>query len=297
MKICFSAATGYQGARSNFFGSLACIVFVFGLTTTVSFAGSENAVNRSPASVVRPVHHNGFNAPRGGVVAYNPYLNGYRGEAMEHAGYRGPLVGPNRETVRSRNGFVPSPASQIGMTRQQEMGPQTRDLNPAPAARPFGDPGQRPQRDAAEINGQKSKFGAQHLSPNPADSKARADINEKFQRYQSRFASGPRMSDDRRERLNRAQVFFGSLIDLGYAPLTVDTWCDDLLDDRVDDGMPMDLVDSYWGQPVATQEFVEYYVPYELCTYRIGDSDYRQVTYRNRVVTQPSPNEADVQPE
>jgi len=86
-----------------------------------------------------------------------------------------------------------------------------------------------------------------------------------------------------------------NLIDLGYAPLIVDSWCDDLLDDQIEDGMPMDLVDAYWGQPVDTQEFVEYYVPYEVCTYRIDDSDYRQATYKNGVVSRPTPNGADVQ--
>jgi hypothetical protein len=172
--------------------------------------------------------------------------------------------------------------------------PGTRDLNPPSAARPFVAPGQGPQHDSAEINAQKSEIGAQHLSPNPADSKARASINEIFQRHENKFASDPRMSDDRRERLNGTRAFFVNLIDLGYAPLTVDSWCDDLLDDRIDDGMPMDLVDTYWGQPVATQEFVEYYVPYELCTYRTGDSDYHEVTYKNRVVSRPTSNVADV---
>jgi hypothetical protein len=299
MNICFSTAPGYSRARSNFLGSLACILLVFGSTTAVSFAGFENGVHRSEGRVTGPVQPNGFNVHHDSVVANNPYLNGYPGEAMEHPGYRGPLVSPNRETIRSRNGFVSSRTNQIGAIRLQEEGPRTRDLNPASAARPFGDPGQRPQRNSAQIDAQKSEFGAQHLSPNPADSRGHASIDEKFQRYENKFASDPRMSDERRERLNRARVFFGSLIDLGYAPLTVDSWCDDLLDDRVDDGMPMDLVDSYWGQPVSTQEFVEYYAPYELCTYRIGDSDYRQVTYKNGVVSEPAPdeqapNEADV---
>jgi hypothetical protein len=84
-----------------------------------------------------------------------------------------------------------------------------------------------------------------------------------------------------------------NLIDLGYAPSLVDSWCDDLLDDEVVDGMPMDLVDLYWGPPVATQEFVEYYTPYELCTYRTAQDDYRQVTYNNRIVSEPSSNAAN----
>jgi hypothetical protein len=59
-------------------------------------------------------------------------------------------------------------------------------------------------------------------------------------------------SDDRRERLNRARVFLLNLIDLGYD----DSWCDDLLDDQIDNGMPIYLVDAYRGQPVDTQESV-----------------------------------------
>jgi hypothetical protein len=91
-----------------------------------------------------------------------------------------------------------------------------------------------------------------------------------------------------------ARVFLLNLIDLGYAPLMVDNWCDALLNDQIDDGMPMDLVDAYWGQPVETQEFVEYYVPYEVCTYRTADGDYRQVTYKNGVVSRSTSNVADV---
>jgi hypothetical protein len=58
--------------------------------------------------------------------------------------------------------------------------------------------------------------------------------------------------------------------------------------------MPMDLVDAYWGQPVDTQEFVEYYVPYEICTYLTADGDYRKVTYKDRVVSRATSNVADV---
>ena len=84
------------------------------------------------------------------------------------------------------------------------------------------------------------------------------------------------------------------LIDLGYASLIVDICCDNLLDDQIDGGMPMDLVHAYLGQPVDTQEFIEYYVPYEVCTYRTADGDYRQVTYKNGVVSRPTSNVADV---
>src|SRR5260370_17684054 len=187
---------------------------------------------------------------------------------MGYSEDRGSLVAPNRETVGSRNGFVPSPASQIGTISRQEVIPQTRDLNPPAAARPFGAPAQGPQRGSAEINARRSEIGPQHLSANPAASDARARINDKFQRYENKFASNPRISDDRRESLNRARVFLLNLIDLGYAPLIVDSWCDDLLNDQIDDGMPMDPVYAYWGQPVDTQESVQYSIPYKVCTSR-----------------------------
>src|ERR1700730_5267176 len=295
MKTCFSTVTGYPGARSNFLGRLACIAFVFGSTISFSFAGfQDGGVHGSRGSFVGPVQRIGFTAPHDSVAVYNPYLSRYRGGTMRYPEYRGALVVPNRETVGSRNGFVPSPASQIGTIRRQEAAPHTRDLNPPASARPFGAAPQAPQRDSAEINAQRSEIGSQHLSADPAASEGRARDNETFQRNDNKFASDPLISDDRRDRLNRTRVFLLNLIDLGYASLIVDSWCDDLLDDQIDDGMPMDLVDAYWGQPVDTQEFVEYYVPYEVRTYRTADGDYRQVTYKNRVVSRPTSNVADV---
>jgi hypothetical protein len=290
MKTCFSTVTGYPGGRSNFLGRLACIAFVSGSTISLSFAGyHDGGVRGSLRSFAGPVQRNGFTASHGNVDAGNPYLGSYRGGSMGYPEHRGPLVAPGREPVGSRNGFVRSPASQSGTTRRQEVVPQTRDPNPPATARPFGAPSQAPQRDSAETNAQRSKIGSQHLSANPAASEARARINEKFQRNENKFASDPRrISDGRRESLYRTRVFLLNLIDLGYAPPIVDSWCDDLLNDQIDDGMPMDLVDAYWGQPVSTQEFVEYYVPYEVCTYRTADGDYRQVTYKNRVASQAS---------
>jgi hypothetical protein len=91
---------------------------------------------------------------------------------------------------------------------------------------------------------------------------------------------------DRRKRLQQAFVFFTGLIDLGYPLPLLDTWCEDLLDDQVDPGMPIGLIDQYWGQPVSTQDYVEYYVPYEVCTYEASEGQYIQVTYQNGVVTQ-----------
>ena len=113
MKTFFSAVTGYPGARSHFLGRLACIAFVSGSTISLSFAGfRDGGVRGSGGSFVGRVQRIGFTASHGNVDAHNPYLSGYRGGAMGYSEYRGSLAAPNRETVGSRNGFVPSPASQ-----------------------------------------------------------------------------------------------------------------------------------------------------------------------------------------
>lgn len=131
MKTCFSTVTGYPGARSNLLVRLACIAFVSGSTISLSFAGYQyGGVRGSPPGFVGPVQRIGFTASHGNVAVGNPYLGGYRGGAMGYPEYRGPLVAPNRAPVGSRNAFVPSPASQIGTIRRQEVVPQTRDPNP-----------------------------------------------------------------------------------------------------------------------------------------------------------------------
>jgi hypothetical protein len=152
----------------------------------------------------------------------------------------------------------------------------------------FTGPTQEQKRNA-EIN----VPGKRSTSLNPAlASNAGARIDSKFERYRERIAARSGMDERRRDRLDRSRAYLVNLIDLGYAPSLVDSWGDDLLNDEVVDGMPMDLVDSYWGSPVATQDFVEYYTPYELCTYLTAQGDYRQVTYNNRIVSQPSSDAA-----
>jgi hypothetical protein len=288
MKICFSTVTGFPALRWNFLGRFVCIAVAFSSTASLSLAGFQNGdVHASRGSFRGSVPRVGLNAPHGSIAAHNPRLNGDRGQTMVQPEHRGPMVVPNLETVRSRNGADPS--NQVSTIKRQEAVPPTRDLNRSESTRPFGVHGQGPRRDSAEINARSGEVGVQHVSPNSAASGDDARINEKFQRYENKFASSPQVFDHRRERLDRTRAFLFNLLGLGYAPLTVDSWCDDLLDDRVDDGMPVDLVDSYWGQPVDTQEFVEYYVPYELYTYRTDDGNYHQVTYRNGVVSRPAP--------
>ena len=90
VKTCFSAVTGYPGARSRFLGRLACIAFVSGSTISLSLAGfRDGGVRGSGGSFVGPVQRIEFTASHGNVDAHNPYLSGYRGS----------LAAPNRETV------------------------------------------------------------------------------------------------------------------------------------------------------------------------------------------------------
>ena len=89
---------------------------------------------------------------------------------------------------------------------------------------------------------------------------------------------------ERQSRLERCRAFLVNLIYVGYAPDLVYSWTDDLLNDEVVDGMPTDLADLYWGAPIYTQDFVEYYVPNENRYYRTPARDYQQVTFANNVV-------------
>jgi hypothetical protein len=122
---------------------------------------------------------------------------------------------------------------------------------------------------------------------------AQKRINEKFGEYAKKIVNSSRMSvvekEERQSRLDRCRAFLVNLIYVGYAPAVVDGWSDDLLDEEVVDGMPMDLVDLYWGPPIYTQSFVEYYVPYQNRGYRTPAGDYRQVTFANNVVAESQP--------
>jgi len=121
----------------------------------------------------------------------------------------------------------------------------------------------------------------------PAErSQAAGNINQKFQQAVNKMASKPWTSPERRNRLEQSRVYFITLIDWGYPITLLDTWCDDLLDDQVDVGMPEALIDSYWGPPVSTQDYEEYYTPYEACTYQTPDGNYRQITFQNGLVAQ-----------
>jgi hypothetical protein len=222
-------------------------------------------------------------------TAHSLHYSGPRVRAMPNPVYQPPLGGANREARASQNNLSSNPVSKIGETGRKDPALSTRNPNPHSSAPPFIAASQEPKRKA-EINRPTER--SKSLDPTAA-SETRAKINNKFERYENKPAVESGMAEQRRDRLERSRDFLVNLIDFGYAPSLVDSWCDDLLDDEVVDGMPMDLVDLYWGLPVATQEFVEYYTPYELCTYRTLQGDYRQVTYNNRIVSNPKSNAAN----
>jgi hypothetical protein len=200
-----------------------------------------------------------------------------------------PLGGADREAREGQNSLFPNPTSKAGETGRKEPALSIRNPNPPSSIPSFIGASQQPKPNA-EINPPTERSKNLDLA---AASETRAKIDEKFERYKNKIAIESGMAEQRRDRLDGSRGFLVNLIDLGYAPSLVGSWCDDLLDDEVVDGMAMDLIDLYWGPPVATQEFVEYYIPYELCTYRTAQGDYRQVTYNNRIVSEPKSNAAN----
>jgi hypothetical protein len=201
----------------------------------------------------------------------------------------------------NQENFVVNPTSGVTDPRSQGTTPQLKDPNPMVAPQSLSPRGQgttpssigpphnpiSPPRNPINppANPINPLPGLNPRSPSAAErSETAANINHKFEQAENKERSQPGRSPDRRDRLERSRAFFIGLIDGGYSLPLVDTWCDDLLDDQVDAGMPVDLVDSYWGQPVSSQEYEEYYTPYQVCTYQTPDGNYLQVTFQNGVV-------------
>ncbi len=224
----------------------------------------------------------------------------YPGYRMNAVNVRGPLVAVPRWRSNQEN-VAENPTPGVTEPRSQDATPQPKDPNPmvapqslsprsqgttpgsiSPPHYPISPPRNPINPPANPIN---PLPGLNPQSPSAAErSETAANINHKFEQAENKERNEPGRSPDRRDRLERSRVFFIGLIDDGYPLQQVDTWCDDLLDDQVDTGMPVDLVDSYWGQPVSSQEYVEYYTPYQVCTYQTPDGNYRQVTFQNGVV-------------
>jgi hypothetical protein len=260
--------------------------FLSGLVTVVIFSlaiSASAAAGSLPAN--GPQMHSGISmaggrvlAPRGNMVAHGFYYSGYRpGEIRSD---RGPMVMEPRRR-QNQAGVAQGPANNVAKARPQESEPQLNGANLSVASQSL---------TAAQATAPKSirlPAGVKPQVTTPAErSQAAANINQKFQQAENKMANRPWDRPDRRNRLERARSYFIGLIDWGYPLPLLDTWCDDLLDDQVDVGMPIDLIDSYWGQPVSTQDYEEYYNPYEVCTYQTPDGSYREVTFQNGLVSQ-----------
>ena len=257
-------------------GLIRVVLFSFAITVSAS-AGSLGS-NTHQARVGMPVTGARIYAPRPRPAVRGFYYSGYQPEGVR--GNQGPVVYDPRSR-QNQAGVGEDPTNNVARARTQEPGLQSERANLSGASQSLS---------AGQGTAQRSIRLPAGLKPQvttPAErSQAAGNINQKFQQAEKKMASKPWTSPDRRNRLEQSRVYFITLIDWGYPLTLLDTWCDDLLDDQVDAGMPIDLIDSYWGQPVSTQDYEEYYNPYEVCTYQTPDGNYRQITFQDGVVTQ-----------
>jgi hypothetical protein len=271
------ACSSFAGSkpRAGLLGGLIKVV-LFSLAISASASAGSLASNAHQARPGIPAAGARILAAHTGMAAH--YYTGYRpGESRDH---RGPLVAAPRWRENPA-GIDEEPANNVAKARTENTGPGLNGANLSVASQslsPAQGRGQKPINLPSGVKPQVTTLAER--------SQAAANITQKFQQAENKIANKPWTSPDRRNRLEQSRVFFIGLIDWGYPLSLLDTWCDDLLDDQVDVGMPIDLIDSYWGQPVSTQDYVEYYNPYEVCTYQTPDGNYRQVTFQNGVVAQ-----------
>jgi hypothetical protein len=257
-------------------GFMRVVLFSFAITVSAS-AGSLGS-NTHQARAGMPVTGAPIFAPQPRMAVGGFYYSGYRPEGIR--GNQGPVV-YNPRSRQNQGSVVENPANNVGTARTQEAGLQSERANLSAASQSLSAAQGTAQRSINLPAGVKPQ-----VTTTAERSQAARNINQKFQQAEGKMATKPWTSPDRRNRLEQSRAYFISLIDSGYPLTLLDTWCDDLLDDQVELGMPEGLIDSYWGQPVSTQDYEEYYNPYEVCTYQTQDGNYRQVTFQNGVVSQ-----------
>jgi hypothetical protein len=254
------------------------ILFAISVSASISLQASD--IHQSRAGIATP---GGRILPSGGrTIAHGFYYNGYR--PGEVRGDRGPLVYDPRSR-QNQAGAAQNPTNDVAKARSKNSVSQLNGTNLSATSQSLS------SSQGSAQGGIKLPPGVKPRLATPAErSQATANINQKFQQAENKMANQlwrtPDSRTDRRNRLEQSRAYFIGLLDWGYPLSLLDTWCDDLLDDQVDVGMPNDLIDSYWGQPVSTQDYEEYYNPYEVCTYLTPDGNYRQVTFQNGVVAQ-----------
>jgi hypothetical protein len=254
------------------------ILFAISVSALMSLEASD--VHQSRAGSAAPGGR--VLASGGRTIAHGFYYNGYRPGEVQ--GYRGPLVSDPRSR-QNQAGAAQEPTNNVAKARAKDSGPQLNGANLSATSQLRSSSQGSAQRRINLPPGVKPQVAT------PAErSQAAANLNQKFQQAENKMANQlwrtPDSRTDRRNRLEQSRAYLLGLIDWGYPLSLLDTWCDDLLDDQVDVGMPNDLIDSYWGQPVSTQDYEEYYSPYEVSTYLTPDGNYRQVTFQNGVVAQ-----------
>ena len=273
------ACSSIEGSkpRAGFLGGLMKVVFFSLAISATAAAGSlpanghqmHNAISMAGGRIL---------APRGNTVARGFNYTGDR--PGEVRAYRGPMeIAP--QWRQNQADVAQAPANNVAKVRSQESEPQLKGANLSGTSQSLSSAQGTVRRPIGSPAGVKPRVITQ-----AERSQATANINQKFQHAENKITNRPSDRPDRRNRLEQSRTFFIGLIDGGYPLSLLDTWCDDLLDDQIDAGMPVDLIDSYWGQPVSTQDYEEYYNPYEVCTYLTPDGNYRQVTFQNGVVTQ-----------
>jgi len=262
-------------ARGPGFWSGLIATLLLGFAVEPGFAGpQEQNLHISGAGFSRPVLRSQARGPLLSVMSnaasYNGYSNALAGsvnQQMSDSANRAPQTDDQNTISPPKNPIAPpadpiTPPTSLGFSSQTGQG----------ANGVSGMPGM-PQNALQTQSGQDS-------------SATRARIQHEFQVAEDKSNHQSGAGPGRRNRLQQTFVFFTGLIDLGYPPPLLDTWCEDLLADQVDAGMPMGLIDQYWGQPVSAQDYVEYYVPYEVCNYETSEGEYIQVIYQNGVVAQ-----------
>jgi hypothetical protein len=274
-----AACSSIEGSkpRAGFLGGLVKVVlFSLAIGASASAGPVISGTHQSRAGI--PAAGARLLATRGGMAAHGFYYTGYRPE--EAQGNRDPLVyAPGSR--QNQASVAEDSANNLAKARTGEPRPQSDGANLSVTSRSISAAQGAAQKPISLPPGVKPQVTT------PAErSQATGNINQKFQQAQSKLANKPWDRPDRRNRLEQSRVYFISLIDWGYPLSLLDTWCDDLLDDQVDVGMPEALIDSYWGPPVSTQDYEEYYSPYEACTYQTPDGNYRQITFQNGLVAQ-----------
>jgi hypothetical protein len=253
-------------------------VVLLSLAISVSALTGLKASDIHQSRGVTPAVGGRMVATHGRVGIRGFYYNGYGLGGFQ--AYRGPLVVAPR-WKQNQAGAAQDPANRVANAGTQGAGTQSNGANLSAASQSLSSAQGTAKKPINLPPGVKPQVTT------PAErSQAAANINQKFQQAENKMSNQLWSRPDRRNRLEQSRVCFIGLIDCGYPLLLLDTWCDDLLDDQVDVGMPVDLVDSYWGQPVSTQEYEEYYTPYEVYIYQTPDGNYRQVTFQNGLVVQ-----------